>query len=51
MNESIVKSALLNLVLMQRFYPKVTKELKELVLDFNERLKLECLPNLFKGQG
>ena len=51
MNESIVKSALLNLVLMQRFYPKVTKELKELVLDFNERLKLESLPNLFKGQG
>ena len=29
----------------------MTKELKELVLDFNERLKLEALPNLFKMQA
>jgi hypothetical protein len=39
----------LNLVLLQRIYPQVTKELKELVLDFNERLKLEALPKLFKS--
>lgn len=46
-SESIVKSALINMVFLQKIYPQVQKELKELVLDFNERLKHEAIPQLF----
>ena len=35
------------MVQLQRVYPSVTKELKELVIDFNERLKHEVVPQLF----
>jgi hypothetical protein len=46
-SESIVKSAVLNLVKLSEIYPSVVKELRNLVLDFNERLKLEAIPQLF----
>lgn len=29
----------MNLIMLQRIYPDVLKELKELVIDYNERLK------------
>jgi hypothetical protein len=31
---------------MERVYPPVSKELKEVVIDYNERLKLEAVPKL-----
>jgi hypothetical protein len=37
--EQIVKASIMNLIMLQRIYPDVLKELKELVIDYNERLK------------
>jgi hypothetical protein len=34
----------MNLIMLQRIYPDVVKELKDLVLDYNERLKQHALP-------
>lgn len=38
----------MNLIMLQRIYPDVLKELKELVIDYNERLKQQAIPQLFK---
>jgi hypothetical protein len=46
-SESIVKNALLNLLQLQRLYPAIEKEARDLVADFNERLRHEALPQLF----
>ena len=48
-SESIVKNALLNLTQLQRLYPAIEKEARDLVMDFNERLKHEVLPQLFSN--
>lgn len=50
-SESIVKNALLNLLQLQRLYPAIEKEARDLVADFNERLKHEVLPKLFFDNG
>jgi hypothetical protein len=34
---------------MRTIYPSITKELRDLALDYNERLKLDIAPNLFKN--
>jgi|LauGreDrversion4_2_1035121.scaffolds.fasta_scaffold42600_3 hypothetical protein len=45
--ESIVRNSLLNLVQLQRVYPAIEKEARDLMIEHNERLKLEILPQLF----
>lgn len=47
-SEPIVKTALLDLLALQRVQPSITGELKRLVVEFNEKLRSEVLPLLFK---
>lgn len=47
--EQIVKASIMNLIMLQRIYPDVLKELKELAIDYNERLKQQAIPLLFKA--